>query len=102
MRVSIDDAAKSTASTSSSKSAGKPAGEGLDQKQKIKAGVAAAVIVLAIGYIAYSQGIFESRPKRVSNPEPTPEQLEQINKQAAQEQPHSGARLAPTMPLGAQ
>ncbi|MFN7020925.1 MAG: hypothetical protein ACK4WH_06310 [Phycisphaerales bacterium] len=106
MRVSLDDGGSQKRSSSPTKEKGKGAKGGggpLDKAQKIKAIVASVVIVLAGVFIAYSQGLFDSTPAGGTALEPTPEVLEQIRKQAEQDNVTTGGtRLAPSMPLGAQ
>ena len=105
MRVSLDDGGsqkRSSASAKPSAKASKGGGQGLDKAQKIKAIVASVVIVLAGVFIAYSQGLFDSSPAGGTALEPTPEVLEQIRRQAEQDNVTTGGtRLAPSMPLGA-
>jgi hypothetical protein len=106
MRVSIDSPTpeKSSGSSGKGRSKGRQSGEkaSLDQKQKIKAGVAVGVIVLAAAWIGYSAGLFSFGPPRQVVTEPTEAELEAFNKAAAEEEKQlnpGNARVAP-MPLG--
>jgi len=114
MRVSIENSGSKGSSSSSDKRSSHSGGHSdkkssrksstLDDKQKIKAAVAVAIIVLAAGWIAYSTGLFDGGAPVSTAAEPTPEQLQELAKQAVQENSESGggARLNPAMPLGAQ
>lgn len=109
MRVSIDDtgsAKKSSlmddvggGSTSKNKKSGGGGGGGLDSKQKIKAAVAVAVIVLCGGFIAWQNGLFAGKPKLNAPPQVTPEEQEAFD-QNQQPKSTGGTRLPPPMPVG--
>lgn len=100
MRVSLEGNSTESKKTSAASKSGK--GAPLDSKQKIKAIVAVVVIIGAAFMIARSMGVFDSRPKGGAAAEPTPEQLEELAKQEAAQEPTSGNMRVAPMPLGSQ
>lgn len=121
-RVSLDDmsSAESSKGGSSKKSAGhgslvgdagthksRKAKGGMDPQQKIKAGIAAAIIVLAGGFIVWNTGMLSGGSGVNPNaaPDATAEQVQQYNdnvkQQEQQQQKSTGSSRLPPMPLGA-
>ena len=109
MRVSIDDSGsgKKPSSlmddvpSSSGKKKKGGGGAGLDKAQKIKAAVAIAVIILAGGFIAWSNGLLDGKPRANASgpPDVTPEDQNAFD-QNQQPKSTGSTRLPPPMPLG--
>lgn len=107
-RVSIESGSSSGKSSGSGKKSSGGKSGGLDSAQKIKAGIAVGVIVLAAAFIMWNAGLFESRPRFDANatPDASPEETAAFNQaqqqqQQQQQQPQStGSTRLPPMPLG--
>lgn len=113
-RVSLDDLSSSESAKGGSSRSSKPAGgkspkltEGLDPKQKIKAGVAIGVIVLAGAFIVWNTGLLNSGQQQAATgaPDATAEEVQAYNEalekqERARTTGGNNTREAP-MPLGA-
>jgi len=107
MRVSIDNSGSTSKPSSlvddsfkGQKSKRKGKGSELDQAQKIKAGVAIGVIVLAACFIAWNLGLFQGRGNTAAPAEMTQADKDAIEELEQQQRSTGGSRLPP-MPLGA-
>lgn len=108
-RLSLDDSNSSSSSSSAKTKASKSKKGGglglgnLDSGQKVKAGIAIGVILLAGVFILYSLGLFDGlfRSQASSNSGATPEEVQAYEEAVRQQEQMMRRSGTPPRPVGA-